>query len=145
MKINKAGIDLIKRFEGCRLHAYGDPATGKEPYTIGWGHTGENITKDTVWTQTEADDQLSRDITKVTGAIDRVVPRTLTVNQFSAVCALVFNIGIGNFVGHDLLKFLHAGDMKAAADEFPKWNKANGKVMPGLVARRAAEKALFES
>lgn len=145
MKVTPEGIKLIKSFEQCRLKAYPDPGTGGKPWTIGWGSTGAHITKDTVWTQQEADDQFVKDLGSCRAMVEKQLKCTLNDNQFSAVISLVYNIGIGNFIGHDLLKYLNAGNIKAAADEFPKWNKAAGKVLAGLTRRRAAEQKLFLS
>jgi len=67
----------------------------------------------------------------------------LNNNQFSALVSFVFNVGIGNFKASTLLKKLRGGDYLGAADEFPKWRRANGKILRGLVLRRAAERDLF--
>jgi len=68
----------------------------------------------------------------------------MTQNQFDALCSFVYNCGAGNFRASTLLKLLNQGAYKAAAQQFLRWDKANGKVLPGLTKRRAAEKALFE-
>lgn len=145
MKITAAGIKLIKDHEGCKLQAYPDPASGGDPWTIGFGSTGSYVKKGTVWTMEQATDMLTKDLIELAAKLTKVLPVATTDNQFNAILSLVYNIGIGNFIGHDLLKFMQAGDLEAAANEFPKWDKAAGKVMPGLVARRQAEKELFES
>lgn len=67
----------------------------------------------------------------------------LTQHQFDALVDFTFNVGCGNFRGSTLLKKLNQGDVSGAANEFPKWQYAGGKVLAGLVRRRAAEKALF--
>ena len=64
-------------------------------------------------------------------------------NQFDALCSLVYNIGIVNFRTSTLLRKLNKKKYKRAAKEFPKWRRANGKVLRGLVKRRKAEKELF--
>ena len=145
MNLNQAGINLIKQFEGCKLHAYPDPATGGKPWTIGYGCTGVDIGPNTIWTQEQADRELDSRLQKLCKRIKSELEVNLNDNQFSAVVSLVWNIGMGNFIGHDLLKFLNAGAFKMASQEFPLWNKANGKVMPGLTRRRLAEKELFDS
>ena len=66
----------------------------------------------------------------------------LTQNQFDALVSLTYNIGSGAFNNSTLLK-LNKGDYQGAADQFLVWNKADGKVMKGLVRRREAERALF--
>lgn len=67
----------------------------------------------------------------------------LTQNEFDALASFVFNVGLGAFEKSKLRRLLKAGDKAGAANEFPRWNKAAGKVLPGLVTRRAAERALF--
>ena len=67
----------------------------------------------------------------------------LNQNQFDALVSWTFNLGPGNLRSSTLLKRLNAGDYRGAADEFLKWNKADGKVLPGLTKRREAERALF--
>lgn len=57
--------------------------------------------------------------------------------------SLAYNIGVSAFRGSTLLRLLNVSQYQAASDEFPRWNKAGGKVLPGLVKRRAAERALF--
>lgn len=141
MKISNKGLDLIKRFEGLRLEAYlcaaGVP-------TIGYGHTrgvklGQKITEQ------QAEDLLLEDIHEFELAIQRLVSVNLTQNQFDALVALIFNIGIGNFKSSTLLKKLNLKDYVGAANEFNKWVYAAKKKLRGLVKRRDAERLLFIS
>ncbi|ECI2457664.1 lysozyme [Salmonella enterica subsp. enterica] len=143
MKTGSEGISLIKQFEGCRLNAYPDPATGGAPWTIGYGHTGNDVRPGMVWTQVQADSALISDLAQCERAISRLVKVTLTQNQFDALVSFVFNVGSGNLQSSTLLRKLNSGDYRGAADEFPRWNKADGKVMAGLTKRRAAERELF--
>jgi lysozyme len=76
-------------------------------------------------------------------AVDRLVTVQVTANQNEALGDFVFNVGQGNFAKSTLLKKINAGD-HTASDEFLRWNMANGKVMSGLIARRQAEKDLFD-
>lgn len=149
MKTNRAGIDLIKRFEGCRLEAYPDPATGGEPWTVGFGHTSAAgapaVHKGLRITQQEADDILVRDLVKYEAAVQRALKRNPTDNQFSAMVSLCFNIGPGNFESSSVVRKFNAGDVQGAADAFRLWVKAAGKTLPGLITRREAERALFLS
>lgn len=142
-KTNKAGIDLIKHFEGCKLKAYPDPATGGVPWTIGYGHT-RNVKKGDIITQQQAEELLKQDLTFFENIVEVNVPIKLSDNEFAALVSFVYNVGPNNFLKSTLLKLLKAGDLKGAAKEFPKWNKAAGKVMKGLTARRMAEQHLFE-
>jgi lysozyme len=77
--------------------------------------------------------------------VNRLVKVELTQDQFDALVSLVFNIGGGNFERSTLLKKINARNFDGAADEFPRWNRAAGKVMAGLTKRRHAEQSLFQS
>ena len=79
----------------------------------------------------------------IEGAIRRLIKTPLTINQFSALCSWGFNVGSGNVQSSSLRILLNRGDVEGAADEFPKWRKAGGRVLSGLVRRRVAERALF--
>jgi lysozyme len=76
-------------------------------------------------------------------AVDYLVKVPLTDNQRGALVSFVFNVGAGNFRASTLLKKLNIRDYDGAADEFPRWNKARGKVLIGLKRRRADEAKLF--
>lgn len=138
---NQAGIDLICSSETCKLKAYLCPAG---IWTIGWGHTGADVVGGMVITQAEADRLLVADLKRFCDAVNKLA-RGANDNQFSAMVSLCFNIGIGAFRDSTLLKKFTAGDEIGAAAEFSRWNKAKGKVLPGLFIRRAAERHLFES
>ncbi len=134
---------LTEASESCRLTAYPDPASGGAPWTIGWGATGAGIVEGTVWTRDHADSRLTLDLNARADIIDRLVKVVLAPAKKAALVDFVYNVGEGNFESSTLLKRLNAGDYQAAADEFPKWNLAHGKVMPGLITRRARERDLF--
>lgn len=147
MKVSPAGRKAIAAHEGVHLKAYPDPATKGEPFTIGVGHTSAagppKVTKDMTITAEECDAILSRDLATFEKAVLKVVTAPLNQNQFDALVSLAFNIGAGNFSKSTLVKKLNARDYRGAADQFTVWNKAAGKVMKGLVKRRAGERALF--
>ena len=152
-EINHAGIGLIRDFEGCRLEAYPDPGTGGDPWTIGWGSTGPDIEEGTVWTQEEADARFASDINDFAAGVAKGIKVDVSDNQFAAMVSLAYNIGLGKktvgdkkgsgFLGSTLLKRVNEERFDEAADEFLKWNKAAGRVMPGLTRRREAERELF--
>lgn len=143
-EVSQKGLDLIKAFEGLSLKAYPDPATGGEPITIGYGATG-GIKLGTVWTQDQADKRLAEDVQRFADGVSKALEGALTTqSQFDAMVSLAYNVGLGNFGGSTLLKKHKAGDYLGAGGEFPKWNKAAGKVMGGLVRRRAAEAQLYK-
>ena len=147
--IGAQGIALIKRFEGCAkkradgmIEAYPDPASGGEPWTIGWGATGVGIAPDTVWTQTECDARLEADLARYAAAVARALGDAATTqHQFDALVSFHYNTGA--IARATLTKKHIAGDYAGAAAEFARWNKAAGKVMRGLVRRREAEAALY--
>ena len=138
-------LPLIKRFEGCRLTAYPDPGTGGDPWTIGWGATGPGISPGVKWTQKQADERLHDDVAKFSARVAKLVKVQTTHAQMAALISLAYNIGVGALSGSTLLRKLNSGDYSGAAEQFPRWNRAGGKVMRGLTTRRNAEAALFRS
>jgi lysozyme len=140
--VNDAGVALVREFEGCRLDAYRCPAGIP---TIGYGATGPDIRMGMKWTQEEADERLAEDLARFAEGVERLVLVDLTDNQFAALVSFAYNVGLGALAGSTLLRKLNAGDYEGAADQFPRWNKGGGRVLPGLVRRRAAERDLFLS
>lgn len=142
MKINNKGLELIKSFEGCKLQAYYDVVG---ILTIGYGHTGQDVIKDLVIDQSQADTLLAKDLIKFEQGVSKVLTVSVNENQFSAMVAFAYNVGLSAFKGSTLLKKVNAKDFAGAAKEFLRWNKAGGKVINGLTRRREAEKQLFEA
>lgn len=144
MKINAEGLDLIKRWEGLRLETYKCSA-GVD--SIGYGHTsaaGEpKVTPGMKITANEAEEILTRDLAKYEKAVTKALSVAPSSNQFSAMVSLCYNIGPGNFASSSVVRRLNEGNAKAAADAFLMWNKAGGKVVKGLTARREDERKLF--
>lgn len=136
-------ISLAKQFEGCVLSAYPDPASGGDPWTIGYGATGAGICQGVEWTQAQADADLSVRMTAIGARIDDLVSVTITDEQKAALCDFAYNLGVGALAGSTLLKLLNAGNAQGAAEQFMRWDIAAGKVMEGLERRRDAERALF--
>jgi GH24 family phage-related lysozyme (muramidase) len=153
VKISPDGIALIKRFEGCakrrpdgRFEAYPDPGTGGDPWTIGWGATGPDIKRGTVWTQEECDARLLKDLERFEKAVAAMVwDRPFKQHQFDALVSFAYNVGPANLKSSTLLKKHRAGDYIGAAVEFLKWTHAGGKRLAGLVKRRSAEAALYSN
>ncbi|SCC29869.1 lysozyme [Kosakonia oryziphila] len=136
-----AGLTLIKSFEGLSLEKYRD-AVGK--WTIGYGHLilpQENFPQ--ALSNKEAEDLLRADLGMTERGVHRLVTVDLNQNQFDALVAFAFNVGLGNLQDSTLLRLLNQGQYQAAADQLPRWNKAGGKILPGLTRRRDAERALF--
>ena len=155
MRTSSAGFALIKKYEGL---VDGDQRTpGLDPYlcpagvpTIGWGSTwderGGPITMDhPPITLIEAQILLSREVQHVEAAVGKLVRAELTQGMFDALVSFTYNLGTGNLQASTLRHKLNRGDYEMAADEFPKWRKAGGRVLTGLVRRRAEERALFLS
>lgn len=94
-------------------------------------------------TQEESDRLFENDTATARNAVSNLVMVPLTTNQRAALVSLVFNIGTGAFAGSTLLKKLNARDYSGAADQFLVWKKAGGVDSPGLINRRASERALF--
>jgi lysozyme len=144
MKTSQRGLDFIAEHEGTVLAAYPDPATGGEPWTIGVGRA-HGVSPGDTCTEAQALQWLAEDVQEAEDAINRLVTVQLTQDMFDALVSFIFNLGAGNFAGSTLLKRINAGDFENASKEFPKWNRAAGRVMAGLTKRRLAESALFQS
>lgn len=144
-RINTAGLALIKRFEGLKLHAYVCPAGVP---TIGYGHTRSVTMQDVVnsrtITEAEAERLLREDLGTFEAAVGALVKVILNDNQFAALVAFTFNVGVGAFRNSTLLKKINAREFSEVRAQLARWNKAGGKVLPGLTKRRAAEADLFE-
>ena len=140
MKINAAGIAIIKESEGLRLKAYRCPAG---VWTIGYGSTGHDVYEGLEITADEAEARLSAAIERLAAFISNLVPIGISDNMFSALCSFVYNVGQAAFKKSTMLKLILAGEPAAAADQFDRWVYAGGEKLPGLVTRRAREKKLF--
>ena len=139
--ISPVGASLIKSFEGLRLTAYQDSVS---VWTIGWGHTGSDVTPYMKITEKEAEDLLMKDLVRFEKGVNDLVKVHINQNEFDALVSFSFNLGVGALAESTLLKKLNAGDPKEeVADEFLKWVKAGGITLTGLVRRREAERDLF--
>lgn len=158
MEHSQTATNLIMSFEGYHTalkdgscQAYLDtnvrPAKYSRGYkglwTIGWGNTGRGITQGTVWSRKRAVDELNKMIARHAAVVNKLVKVPLTQNQFDALVSLSYNLGLEN--AKTLLRKLNAGDYTGAADAFLLYNKGGGRVLPGLVRRRKAERKLFLS
>jgi GH24 family phage-related lysozyme (muramidase) len=139
-KISQTGINLIIQFEGCRLTAYQDSV---KVWTIGYGHTA-GVTQGMHITQAEAEAFLRQDLTKFEGYVNNnvYVPVTasLNQNQFDALVSFAYNCGQEN-----LKKLCKNRTLEQIAAAIPKYNKAGGVELTGLIRRRAAEQALYNT
>lgn len=144
LRTGAKGLALIKSFEKCRLQAY--MPTPKDRPTIGWGSTGPDIKMGMTWTQAQADQRFAADLNKFERGVLLVIGATPTTqNQFDAMVSLAYNIGEDGFAKSSVARYHRAGDKKRAAASFALWNKQAGKVLGGLVRRRAEEAKLYLS
>ena len=138
--ISKAGVELIKRFEGLRLAAYLD-AVGVP--TIGYGHTrgvqlGQKIS------EAAAEALLKEDLARFETAVNALATVAITQNEFDALVSFAFNAGADALRNSTLLRLLNAGAPRHdVANQLLRWNKAGGRALAGLTARRGAERDLF--
>jgi len=141
MNLSPAGLDFIKQWEGFRPAPYND---GAGYMTIGYGHRIQPGEKFTTITEGEALQILAEDSAWAQAAVSAYVKVPLTQSMFDALVSLVFNWGSGNFLSSTHLQKLNAGDYYGAADRIKAHPiTAGGKVMQGLINRRAAEYELF--
>lgn len=139
MRTSQRGLSLIKSFEGLRLQAYQDSVG---VWTIGYGATrgvksGMSISKE------QAERMLLNDVQRFEAEVQRLITAPLNQNQWDALMSFTYNLGAGNLESSTLRRLLNCGDYSGAAEQFPRWNKAGGKVLAGLTRRREAERALF--
>lgn len=143
---SNAALAHIKSFESCKLTAYPDPGTGGDPWTVGWGSTGPDIKKGTVWTQQQADQRFMQDVDKFSDGVSALLGSAPTTQgQFDALVGFAYNVGLGALKESTLLRLHKEGKYAEASQQFSRWNKAGGRVLNGLTRRRDAEKAMYLS
>ena len=145
MTLNKAGADLIKSFEGCKLKAYQCSAM---KWTIGYGNTfyedGKPVKMGDAITQEKAEKLFELISADFSAKVAKLVPSHITPNQFGALTSFAYNCGVVNLQKSTLLKKVNANpNDPTIRGEFLKWNKANNKVLAGLTRRREAEANLY--
>ncbi len=138
-------LKLTQSEEGCRLDAYPDPVSGSSPWTVGYGATGPQITQGTIWTQEQADDDLTDRLEAIGAEIDGHLRVILTDNQKAAIADFAYNLGDSALFDSTLWELLNQGNYAGAAAQFGRWCYSCGRVVQDLVNRRAHERALFES
>lgn len=151
-RLGQAGTALIQKWEGChkmradgRFQAYPDPGSADgRPWTIGWGSTGPDIAKGTIWTKAQCDARFARDMDGYVDAVVRAIgDAPTTAAQFDALVSFHYNTGA--IFKASLVTLHRQGRFADAADEFGKWIYNDRKVMQGLVNRRADEAKLYRS
>lgn len=145
------GYELIKHYEGCRLKAYKCPAG---VWTIGYGSTrysnGDKVKEGDRITQEEANALFQRTVNEFEYQVKLLLGNELCTKlhpqSLSALVSFAYNVGITAFGKSTLLRIIreNKNNLKDIYIQFKRWNKANGEVLPGLVARREAEYGLYE-
>ena len=167
MKLSHAGAELMHRYEGCRNRPYLCPA---HIWTIGYGHVlyqqqirlpmvkkeGESVQirkefplaegDNRVWSKEEINALFATDVSTFERGVLRLVPGVVgRQGVFDALVSFAFNAGLGNLQRSQIRIRANRGEWEAAAESLMDWTKGGGRVLPGLVKRREAEKALFLS
>lgn len=135
MKISSKGIDLIKKFEGCKLYAYRDSAGVA---TVGYGHV-KGVKMGMAITQQQAEQFFKEDIVPIEKVLN-ALNINFTQNAFDSLVSWIFNLGVGNFKSSTMYKYIIArkSDIEIT-DQMAKWYNAGGKPLLGLKRRRCAE------
>ena len=139
-KVNERAIEIIRKYESLKLEAYLCPAG---VWTIGWGHTGPEVKEGMKITKTEAEKLFQEDIASAARSVESLVTVKTSDNQFSELVSFVFNIGHGHFANSTLLKKINT--CERCENEFDRWIRCKGEILPGLIKRRKEERSLFES
>ena len=159
MKTSPEAIKMIKHHEGVRVKPYRCPA---HLWTVGVGHVlypeqakmpvterlqmPPKFEDFRIWSMDEVDNLLAQDLGRFERGVARYCPIATTHQGiFDALVSFAFNVGLGNLQRSSLRMKTNRGEFEDAADEFLKWTKAAGKVLPGLVKRRNDERALYLS
>jgi len=137
---SSTGLALTRAFEGLRLSAYQDSAG---VWTIGYGHTGSEVHRGQCISELEAEALLRADLKAAVQCVRGAFQVDLAQYQFDALVDFCYNAGRGSLLGSSLLRYVNQGEFDNAVAQFGLWVHAGGKVVPGLVRRRAAEAALF--
>lgn len=136
-------IDLIKQFEGFRPEAYQDSVG---VWTIGYGTTiinGQPVKQGMTITQDQALQLVQQEVNKLWSQIESILKVKINDNQMNALVDFAYNLGFGSLKNSTLMRLVNESKFDEAANQFPRWVYAGGKVLPGLVRRREAEKQLF--
>lgn len=138
--LSENGLNLIKSFEGCKLTAYKCLPTEKY-YTIGYGHYGSDVTAGMKITKGQAEELLLQDCKKAIKNVNSFMSKyNFNQNQFDALVSFAFNVGSINQLTASGTRTLEQISSKITA-----YNKTGGRVIAGLVKRRAKEKELFDT
>ena len=140
MTLGAKGTTLIRSFEKCELEAYLD---GGGVATIGWGHTGPDVALGQTCTVEQAGEWFVHDTEKAIAGVLASLQVQVTQNQFDALVAFTYNVGVAAEAHSTLCKVINARNFLAVPAEFMKWVYVKGVRSAGLENRRAAERDLF--
>jgi lysozyme len=132
-------ITLIGSFEGLRLNAYPDPATGGKPWTVCYGHT-DGVKPNDQYTIEQCKALLIKDLDVYTKGIEACVHVTLPPKRYVALVSFAYNVGIYNACHSSVVRLINAGRVREGCDALLQWNKAGGITFPGLTKRRMKER-----
>jgi GH24 family phage-related lysozyme (muramidase) len=145
MAVSNEGLELIRQLEGCRLVAYPDPGSGGEPWTVGYGHTGPEVTPGLVISEGQAEAWLLVDVAEAERSVDQLLAGVgLNGWQREALVSFCFNVGAGALETSTLRRRLLAGEAAQVVlpEELPRWVKSTGGLpLAGLIRRRQLELA----
>lgn len=133
-------VELTKGFEGLRLAAY---KKGDGVWTVGWGHTGKDVTPTTVWSVDTAEMHLAMDLNEAQTLLSIYSPGPYAPGADDALTDFVFNLGCGNYRSSTLCRLVNAQAWPQVKTELLKWDHERGVVVEGLLARRQAEADLI--
>lgn len=149
MDISQRGIDFIVSFEGKktllpdgRYKSYLDTLAKPPVWTI-WAGLTKGVNGSTCWTEEQCEAQFAKELAIYEDAVEKYVKVPLNQNQFDSLVSFVYNCGPGALQKSTLLKLLNQGKYEQVPAQLMRWNKAGGRIWPGLTRRRAAEGALF--
>lgn len=151
MGTSESDFSLTESFEGYAralpngdCESYFDTIGGV--WTIGFGSTGPDIRQGLVWSRVQASARLQSDwLIARTGVLNASPVLVNYPNRLNAVTDFAYNLGVARYAGSSMRSYINRQAWANAANEFPKWNLGGGKVVAGLVRRRAAEQALFQT
>jgi lysozyme len=158
MKVSDSCIRMLKHHEGVRYRPYRCPAV---IWTVGVGHVIDQshiavpVAErkslpipdgwDRTLTEGEVNEILAADLRRFERGVLRLCPAGLTQPRFDALVSFSFNVGLGNLQRSSIRMRHNRGDFAGAAEAFMMWTKAGGRELPGLVKRRADERAVYLS
>lgn len=132
-------VSLVGSFEGLRQHAYPDPATLGQPWTVCYGET-EGVKPGDYHTIQECKSMLQSSLTKYAVGIESCVKKPMTDKREVALISFAYNVGVSRACASSVVSQINAGNIQAGCDALLKYNRAAGIVFPGLTRRRQKER-----